>query len=297
MKEAPLITYQPHNPEKAPEWRVEEKFSLAKDEERGSEDGCLISAQCIAVLDGVSSGKSKERIGNLTLGQFAVKAGIEALEKVNFNNPNEIVPFVTKEVATALNGETIAGRPSFVFAAFFPKHNCIIRVGDCLYLIDSKGYNPGLAVDRAKAVVRKRALQRLLTSEMSPSEEEIIKSEYAREPPPFRERATALTKNWQQAHFPNNPDPVFGYGVIDGSDVPPSKVEYIAVPPDAQEIILATDGYPPEALASTLKETEANLQKLLQEDPLGLRLWSTTRSAKPGAPSFDDRLYLRLSKK
>ncbi len=139
-------------------WRALESINVARDEaKRPSEDGSLIDPECFAVLDGVSSGDSQDKIEGLTPGQFAVQIGIEALkEATRLENPQDIVPLVSRRLKEALDRYTLTTSPSFVFAAFFPKHNLIIRVGDCSYLVDGVGHNPGLGIDRLKAKDRSR---------------------------------------------------------------------------------------------------------------------------------------------
>lgn len=296
MKYTPEITFVPKTPENKATWRVIEHHVIPRDPAKGSEDGLLISDGCYAVLDGVSSGDKNIRINDLTPGQFAVRVGIESMKNMHeLKDPYEIVDTITHAIQDALEREKAHignARPSFVFVAFFPKLNSILRVGDCSYLIDGKGENPGLAVDRAKAVVRRRAIKRLLKKDGT-TEDDLRKQEHEKNPPDFRTHAKALTAAWQ-TFFTNQPDADFGYGVVDGTSIPRSKIEIIPVPQEARSIILASDGYPPEALKNKLEESEEALKELLERDPLGIYTWTATRSPAPGADSFDDRTYVRI---
>ncbi len=61
--------------------------------------------------------------------------------------------------------------------------------------------------------------------------------------------------------------------------------------PDA-EIVLASDGYP--KLKSTLKESEEELAKIIEIDPLCYKTYFSTKGLKKGNFSFDDRTYIRF---
>jgi hypothetical protein len=270
-------------------WRVAEQFSEAKDAEKGSEDGHLVSENCIAVLDGVSSPNGAKNSEGLTPAQVAVAAGLRTLREHQDINSQNVVEQLTQSVRAALTEFREAGTPSFVFVAFFPKENVIVRVGDCSYLIDGSGTNNELQVDRVRAVLRKRAVEKHLAR--GTTAEKILADD------PMRPRMNDL-RNWQD-HFTNNPDsPEFGYGVIDGTDVPELFVERIVVPEHARSIVLASDGYPPTTLHMTMRESEEALSKLQQEDPLGVKTGSIRAllPTKEGQTATDDRTYLRVER-
>lgn len=56
--------------------------------------------------------------------------------------------------------------------------------------------------------------------------------------------------------------------------------------------MLASDGYP--KLMPTLNESEAELQRLLEEDPLCIYENIATKGLNEGQTSFDDRSYIRF---
>lgn len=82
------------------------------------------------------------------------------------------------------------------------------------------------------------------------------------------------------------------YAVIDGFPIPMEKITVVPTN-DAEELILASDGYP--WLYPTLAESESRLQQLLKEDPLLIRSYQATKGWHPDNVSFDDRSYLRIS--
>lgn len=91
--------------------------------------------------------------------------------------------------------------------------------------------------------------------------------------------------------FANHTGP-FGYGVMNGTDIPAQHIDIVPVP-DAREIILASDGY--EDVLPTLRETEDALRDMLRQDPLMYRLAPKVKGMAKGAVSFDDRSYIRLA--
>lgn len=286
---------RPEGKETPKGWRVVERVNIARDEaRRPSEDGILADPDCIAVLDGVSSGDSTEKIEGLTPGQFAVQIGIEALkDAAKLSDPKEVVPFVSRRLREALAPYKLTTTPSFVFAAFFPhfgEHGMIIRVADCSYLIDGEGNNPGLAIDRLKSKDRARRLREEI--EQGADVDALLADD------PTRPRMRALTKDIQPrlANAPlSGNDTVFDkyrYPVVNGTDVPEDLVEYIEVPEGASSIILATDGYAPHALKQTLEETEDAQKEINERDKLAIGEIMSTRGIAP--KNIDDRSFVRV---
>lgn len=97
----------------------------------------------------------------------------------------------------------------------------------------------------------------------------------------------------QQVRFQNTEQTSpFAYGMLDGEPLPPQYIRVIPIPAEANELILASDGYP--LLCPTLHESEQKLAQLLHEDPLCIGPLLGTKGLKPGYRSYDDRTYLRL---
>jgi glycerophosphoryl diester phosphodiesterase len=92
----------------------------------------------------------------------------------------------------------------------------------------------------------------------------------------------------------NDRDPAspFGMGALNGLPIPPERIVVVPVPSRVRTVVLATDGYP--SLRSTLAATEAELARVLREDPLCEREHLRLKGLPPGGTSFDDRAYLRV---
>jgi hypothetical protein len=265
---------------------------VPKNKRRGSEDGILVDEHCYAVIDGVSSGVSptsgSSQVDTQTPGQFAMENGKKALVKACklAEKPADIVPYLTTELARALETHPVQGTPAYTFVAFVPKFNKIVRVGDCTYLLDGKGKNEGLAVDSFKTKIRVRDLNEMLAQGFA--YDALLQED------PTQPRMDFWTKGWQY-QYANNDHPQFGYSVINGHKVPDCKVEYFDVPNDTEVILLASDGCPADLLVTDdLESSYRNLLAVLKEDPLCIRKYPGVRPVYAGYEIPDDFSAIRL---
>jgi glycerophosphoryl diester phosphodiesterase len=83
-----------------------------------------------------------------------------------------------------------------------------------------------------------------------------------------------------------------GFWVIDGTEVPESRIRVKVLPPDATSLVLASDGYP--KLFPTRAQAEHYLQRVVRRDPLLIGDHRTTKAHARGAQSYDDRAWLKL---
>ncbi len=292
---------------RGPSWAKTEAQTLAKNKDRGTEDGLVCHPQCYAVLDGVSSGilpfAPVPMIEGLTPGQFAMKNGklalVEAVERGI--PPQNLVPFLTDALNSALaefqreHGNVAIGKPAYTFTAYLPGHNMIVGVGDCPYSIDGVVTDTSLRVDEHKARLRKLYLEVEFAKELAKGlvYEDILKQFLAMDPTAWL--MEEMFVNWQ-LQYSNNPDPLYGYSVLNGRHVPQSLISYVPVSPDAQRIVIASDGYPSIVLKDTLEETDAELARLLEEDPLCYRRWIAVRGLSPKITIPDDCAYLGITR-
>ena len=243
------------------DWKVVEKFNASKDLKMGTEDGMFIGKNFAVVLDGVSSFKDKD-INGRKYGQFTVDAAIAALNKPEAVDlkADEIVPYLTSHIAAALEKAKSEGAyapddkhdaPNFVFIAFFPKENCMIRVGDCMYLVDGVGNNLGIPADLRKTEMGKRIIE---------------VHEKKGQPLSDAERTTLRNDlvEWLWKHR-NQTNGTYGYGAIDGTPVPEKYVEKILIDPK-EKVVISSDGWA-EALAMSLMQSNENARRMLN-DPL-----------------------------
>ena len=270
-------------------WTVLEKMKYAKDPHKGTEDSeIFVGNRCYAVLDGHTNFPG-QLINGMTHGQYVVQAGLRAFERYENGDPLELVRSLTAHVGNEWRktGQPWERRPGFVFVAFIPERNLIVRVGDCQYFIDGDNdpkRNAGLMVDRVKSEVRANMLIQLLKTH---TVNDLIENDLTRQ-------IMAEMKKWQHT-YRNNRDSTFGYGVIDGTTVPTLHIEYDYLKVVPKLVVLTSDGYPPRVVRETLEETEFELAELLKRDPLCYREWIAVRGIGNGLTRPDDCTYLSLS--
>jgi glycerophosphoryl diester phosphodiesterase len=104
-------------------------------------------------------------------------------------------------------------------------------------------------------------------------------------------QARMLLTNIQQ-HLANTIGP-WGYGCVNGGQVPDDHIEVFPIPAGATEVILTSDGYP--VVLPTLRESESALTELVRRDPAAIgELWSIGKSSTADSNAPDDRAYLRF---
>lgn len=150
-------------------------------------------------------------------------------------------------------------------------------VGDCQCMVNGQLFDNPKPYEQILAEARAREARKLMDSGMTT--DQLRANDEARK---------AIIPSMIKAMKKQNTD----YAVIDGFDIPQSKVKVITLTFDNFDIVLATDGYP--LLCPTLNESEAALRQQLQEDPLCIAQFKATKAWMEGNNSFDDRAYIRI---
>ncbi len=225
---------------------------------KGEDAEVIDTEHCIAVIDGVTS--HGEQIEGKSLGAFAASVGREALlEAAQIDCPAEerprrIVEHLSARLRERLGNRSFQESPTFVFAAFFPEHALVVRVGDCSVLVDAQPLdampNQPLRVEEVKKKMRERLAQsgRHTSIEIS-----------------------AMTRAWQHERRNNDEGKAgfYAYGAIDGMSVPRSLIEHCVLPPGDHEVALSTDGVWRPALRSAFEGPEMTAEQMehMKEDP------------------------------
>jgi hypothetical protein len=173
-------------------------------------------------------------------------------------------------------------KPSCSLAIYSHARREVWRVGDVGILLDGEARMASKRIDEAASQARAAMIAALLAAG------ETVQSLKADD----KGRAFILPLLQRQHLFANRAGDGFGYGVMNGDDIPAEYIE-IHTAQHVREIVLASDGYP--HLRPTLAQSEDELQHILREDPLLYKLYPSTKGLLAGQVSFDDRSYLRFA--
>ena len=252
------------------------------------EDGLFYSDHFLAVFDGATdkSGKSYN-------GDKGGRVARDIILGVFRNLPSDAAPM---DVLTAINKEYQAFyaantdldfeknplfRPTATLIWYSFARNELVAVGDSKARVDGAMYNDGSKmVDILNSDLRVKVIR-----ELNLSADDVAKNDLGR----FY-IMPLLTK---QSEFQNNPDApeAFQYWAIDGFPIPEDKLVRFAFDKRPSLIELSTDGYETLPGAAEVEEYEAELARLLQDDPMRIKNPST-KGIQKGNVSFDDRAVL-----
>jgi hypothetical protein len=174
-------------------------------------------------------------------------------------------------------------RPSASMVVFSKHHRKIWMIGDCQCYFNGTLYQNLKHVDKVFEEVRSIVLQAELVN--GGTVEDFLD----------RDIGSELIKPLIQKQYNfQNGDPTshLSYGVVNGFPIPNALIKTVDVPEDVEYISLATDGY--SEIFSTLAETESELQRLLELDPLCIKENIGTKAWMKGNSSYDDRTYIKV---
>ena len=220
-------------------------------------------------------------------GRYCMLAIIKAIKKM----PRDICmerfcEKVTEEIRSIYNAHAVdiqklndvpTNRMTASAIVFSLSKKEIWMVGDCQCLVDGKLYENPKPGEKEIAAQRALIIRKCLKEGMS--EAEMRRNDIGRK---------AILPTLKKACLEQNKL----YPVIDGFNIPTHLVKVIPIDDKTHEIVLASDGYP--KLMPTLNESEAELQRLLEEDPLCIYENIATKGLNEGQTSFDDRSYIRF---
>lgn len=253
------------------------------------EDVIVVCDHVVAVIDGATD-KTGTLIstpeGNVTSGRFAALVLAEAVRTLPVGaDPVTAVGILTAALGAAI--EEACGeiepheRPSASIVLLDASASLVWRVGDCSFRIDEDVRVTTKRIDRVTSDFRAAFLA---AASAGQSGGESATSD------PGREAILPLLR--VQGYLANTPGE-FGYGVLNGTWVPPEFIEVAQLPKGTREIVLASDGYP--SLPPTLHQAETELTELLALDPSCVGPLRSTKGLLPGMLSFDDRSWLRVA--
>lgn len=250
------------------------------------EDGIYISDAFAAVIDGVTS-KGELLWNGRTSGALAKDVLLECLKTlrkdITAGEAVQILNGALYEAEKEREDEEEVRREERLMAAviiYSDFYGQIWSFGDCQCLINGELFSHSKRIDTMLAEVR--SLYNRGRLEAGRTLEEL------REHDAGREYILPLLK--LQLQYANTED-YYGYDILDGYQIHPERV-VIHQLKEGDMVVLASDGYP--KLRETLEASEAELERLIREDPLCIFENRGTKGIVAGNNSFDDRSYLRF---
>lgn len=267
--------------------RIIEQSVIAKNPNKKSEDGIVVTSDFIAVIDGSTSKTHQRHCPLMSNGRYAMKLISQYIRKMPANTScHQFCVGVTKALRKhywlRLPVQRMLEHPEERLCASAIIYSRLRRevwmVGDCQCLIGNQYFDNPKPYERQLAEMRAAKVRELLIAG-------VPQSELLQPHDPAREvMIPTMIEVMQNQNIT--------YAVIDGFPIPESKVKVIPLDFQKWEIILASDGYP--QLAKTLAESESLLQHQRETDPLNIGTFTATKAFVEGNNSFDDRSYIRF---
>ncbi|MCP2033580.1 glycerophosphoryl diester phosphodiesterase [Planomicrobium sp. HSC-17F08] len=174
-------------------------------------------------------------------------------------------------------------RPSASMIIFSKHHRKVWMIGDCQCYFNGRLHQNIKRVDMVFEEVRSIVLQAELLE--GATTEELLKEDIG-----FAMIRPLIRKQYS---FQNeDPSCSLSYAVVNGFPIPLELIKTLEVPEHVTSMSFATDGY--ARIFPTLEETENELQKLLEVDPLCIKENIGTKAKMIGNRSYDDRTYIRV---
>lgn len=276
--------------------QIIEQTLVPKNPKVKSEDGIVVTADFIAVIDGSTSKSQLRHSLWRSNGRYAMQLISRYISHMPKNiTCQEFLRGVTASIRKHYKKSLmprLAEHPEDRLTASVVVYSRVSReiwmVGDCQCLVapldahqsapaytyydNPKPFEAELAAQRADE------MKRLLAEGVS--REELLRNDTAR--PVIIPR---MIETMRQQNI--------AYSVVDGFPIPFQHVRTITLDFQPWEIVLATDGYP--FLCPTLQESEERLSRQRDADPLNIGPdFQATKGFHPDNNSFDDRTYIRF---
>ena len=265
--------------------QIIEKTVVAKNPKKKSEDGIVVTNNFVAVIDG-STSKTKYRHSLFrTNGRYAMYLTARYIRQMSKTTTSEqflrgVTAYIRKHYNKSMLprlAEHPEDRLTCSAVVYSRLNREIWMVGDCQCMINGELFDNPKPAEAELAAMRAEEVKRLLATGVT--QEELLRNDTARPVIIPRMLETMREQN-------------VSYSVIDGFPIARQHVRIIPLDFRPWEIVLASDGYP--ILRPTLAESEEELQKLREEDPLNISRFQATKAFHPDFNSFDDRSYIRL---
>lgn len=272
---------------------IESKIEGKKSPE-SCEDGLVVTADFIAVIDGSTSKTPHHLSPNMKNGRYAMVLISEYIQ--HELKPESTVEDFCEGVTSYIYNkvyrqqgieEQMQAHPEERLTAsailYSKAKNEVWMVGDCQAIIDGKLYENNKPFED---IVARRRVE-LIRQGFTPQE-----ARKTIEPLLIQ----AMLEGQNKTYTVIDGFPIYQKGVkIVSLNTPQKNVETDvadSLPLPTKEIVLASDGYP--FLKPTLAESEEALAHLLAYDPQCTHEFIATKGIVEGNKSFDDRTYIRF---
>ena len=272
---------------------IESKIEGKKSPE-SCEDGLVVTADFIAVIDGSTSKTPHQLSPDMKNGRYAMVLISEYIQH-ELKPENTVDDFCEGVTAYIYNKvyrqqgieEQMQAHPEERLTAsaivYSKARNEVWMVGDCQAIIDGKLYENNKPFED---IVARRRVE-IIRQGFTPQE-----ARKAIEPLLIQ----AMLEGQNKTYTVIDGFPIYRKGVkVVSLNAPQKNVETDvadSLPHPTKEIVLASDGYP--FLKPTLAESEEALAHLLAYDPQCTHEFIATKGIVEGNKSFDDRTYIRF---
>ena len=265
--------------------QIIEKTVVGKNPKKKSEDGIVVTDNFVAVIDGSTSKTEYRHSLFRSNGRYAMYLTARYIRQMSKTTTSEqflrgVTAYIRKHYNKSMLprlAEHPEDRLTCSAVVYSRLNREIWMVGDCQCMINGELFDNPKPAEAELAAMRAEEVKRLLATGVT--QEELLRNDTARPVIIPRMLETMREQN-------------VSYSVIDGFPIARQHVRIIPLDFRPWEIVLASDGYP--ILRPTLAESEEELQKLREEDPLNIGRFQATKAFHPDFNSFDDRSYIRL---
>lgn len=263
-----------------------EQSLIAKNPQKKSEDGLVVTSDFIAVIDGSTSKASRRYSLLMSNGRYAMKIISRFIRKMPADiSCHQFCLGVTRAIHKHYAKKHIPElvvhpeeRMTASVVVFSRLRREIWMIGDCQCLLNGELLENPKPYEQTLAEMRATKVGELLSA--GRTQDEILANDEA--------RAAIIPRMLQEMKNQN-----ITYAVVDGFPIPEQLVPVITLDFRPWEVIFASDGYP--FLCPTLSESETRLAHQRDTDPLNIGDFKATKGFTPGNLSFDDRTYIRFT--
>lgn len=268
--------------------KIIEQFIKGKISEEKCEDRLVITDDFVAVIDGVSS-KSSYLDDGKTTGNIAAGLIEDVIKSMPFDiDLNDFIESVNSSYKnyyekSSFDLDVMKYGLQAMAVVFSKNAKEIWLIGDCVALINDDYYTNPKPSDIVLEELRS------LKAHIDLKAKDMSEKDYFDENEPSRKLIEQLIVD--ATVFANDDSSRWGYSVLNGEDIPISLCKIINVK-NKDVVVLASDGYP--KVYKSLKESEENLKKTIEDDPYFYKKFISTKGLKPGQISYDDRSYVKF---